>query len=136
MLKTLDSVQGLLECKSLTCVDLQNNDLEDVEVIDVLEQMPNLKVVYLKGNPLVKKIKNYRKTVISRCKNLTYLDDRPVFEEERLLVTAWAAGGKEGEKAERVRQKEEKKEKERQNRVWFTEMVEANRAEARAKAAE
>jgi len=135
-LKTLDSVQGLLECTSLSCIDMQNNDLEDVEVVDILEQLPNLKVLYLKGNPFVKKIKNYRKTVISRLKNLTYLDDRPVFDEERLLVTAWAAGGKEGEKAERVRQKEEKKEKERQNRVWFTEMVEANRAEARAKAAE
>lgn len=35
------------------------------------------------GNPVVTKIKDYRRTLISRCKSLTYLDDRPVFAEER-----------------------------------------------------
>jgi hypothetical protein len=34
----------------------------------------------------VKQIKHYRKTVIARCKDLRYLDDRPVFEEERRRV--------------------------------------------------
>mgnify|MGYP000033816671 CR=1 FL=1 len=70
-------------------VDLQNNKIEDVSVLDILESMPNLKVVYLKGNPVVEKIKNYRKTIISRCKKLTYLDDRPVFDDERALSEAW-----------------------------------------------
>ncbi len=41
------------------------------------------------GNPVVKDIKHYRKTIIAKCKALRYLDDRPVFEEERRRVTAW-----------------------------------------------
>lgn len=132
-LKTLDSVRGLLDCPSLAVVDLQNNELEDEKVIDILEQMPNLKVLYLKGNPCIKKVKNYRRTVISRLKNLTYLDDRPVFEDERLQVEAWAVGGKEGEKKERERQKEEKRAKERRNFELFDKMVADAKREQREK---
>ena len=41
------------------------------------------------GNPVVKDIKHYRKAIIAKCKALRYLDDRPVFDEERRRVTAW-----------------------------------------------
>ena len=57
-----------------------------------LEAMPQLAVLQLQGNPLVGKVKQYRRTVISRCKSLTYLDDRPVFAEERLCVEAYVGG--------------------------------------------
>jgi len=70
-------------------VDLSNNRLDDVEVLSVLEKMPNLAVLHLQGNPVVKKITNYRKTVIARLPALKYLDDRPVFEKERRTVDAW-----------------------------------------------
>jgi len=135
-LKTADSIRGILECPSLSVLDLQKNELEDAEVVDILEQMPNLKVVYLKGNPFVKKIKNYRRIIISRLKNLTYLDDRPVFDEERKLVEAWAVGGKDAEKKERERQKEEKKAKERRNFEAFEQMIIDAKREARKKKAE
>lgn len=39
-------------------------------VEDVLENMPALTVLYLKGNPVVKKIKHYRKTLIARLPKL------------------------------------------------------------------
>lgn len=35
-------------------------------------------------------------------KNLTYLDDRPVFEIERLLADAWIKGGKDEENKVRL----------------------------------
>jgi len=41
------------------------------------------------NNPVIKKISNYRKIMISRCKSLTYLDDRPVTKNERLATEAW-----------------------------------------------
>jgi len=33
--------------------------------------------------------------MVSSCKELTYLDTRPVTEKERGAVEAWARGGKE-----------------------------------------
>jgi hypothetical protein len=57
--------------------------------VSIFEQMPKLAVLNLMSNPVIRKIQNYRKTMISKCKSLTYLDDRPVFEKERLAVEAW-----------------------------------------------
>jgi hypothetical protein len=51
----------------------------------------------LKGNPCVRKISTYRKRLTVAMKNLYYLDDRPIFEIERLAADAWAAGGAEAE---------------------------------------
>ena len=90
LLESADDLRHLLEVPTINVLDLQNNSLEDVGILDVLETMPCLAVLQLHGNPVVSKIKNYRRVVISRCKSLTYLDDRPVFEEERLTVEAWA----------------------------------------------
>jgi len=67
------------------------------------------------SNPVISKIQNYRRVMISRCKKLTYLDDRPVFDKERLAVEAWAIGGPEAERAERARQKEEEMEAHNRN---------------------
>ena len=64
--------------------------------------MPNLKVLYLQNNECTKKIKNYRKTVISKIPTLKYLDDRPVFEEDRRNAEAFARGGMEEERKERA----------------------------------
>ncbi len=62
-------------------------------MLDILASMPDLRVLQLQGNPLTRKIKHYRKTVIARCQQLTYLDDRPVFDDERRTVRAWARAG-------------------------------------------
>jgi len=41
----------------------------------------------------VSSMKNYRKTVVSSMPFLTYLDERPVFEDERRLINAWCVLG-------------------------------------------
>jgi len=92
----------LLECPSLTVVDLSDNYIDDPDLLpDILEKMPKLAVLYLNGNPMTKKIKNYRKTLIARIPTLKYLDDRPVFEEDRRFAEAFARGGIEEERKER-----------------------------------
>ena len=78
--------------------------------------MPNLKVLYLQNNPVVKKIKNYRKTVIAALPSLKYLDDRPVFEDDRRHAEAFSRGGIDEERKERDKIKQEKHEKDERNR--------------------
>jgi len=100
---------------SITVLDLQNNHLEDAETLDVLAAMPMLAVAQMQGNPFLPKVTQYRRNTISRCRALSYLDDRPVFEEERLAVDAWVIGGLPAEREERRRQRQEKDTKHRAN---------------------
>jgi len=67
--------------------------------------MPNLRVLYMQGNPVTKNIRNYRKTLTHRIQDLKYLDDRPVFEDDRRYAEAFARGGLQEEKEERARLK-------------------------------
>ncbi len=114
-LTTVEDLRELLRCPSLTVVDLQNNRLEETGVIDVFEAMPQLAVLQLQGNPFISKVESYRKVTISRCKTLTYLDDRPVFEEERMAIEAWAIGGLAAEREQRSWHRQEKDAAHRRN---------------------
>ena len=92
-LESIESVAHLAECCRIHTLDLQNNNISDPAVADIFKQMPELRCLYLKGNPVVTHMKNYRKTMIAAMPKLSYLDDRPVFEAERRTVEAWCVGG-------------------------------------------
>ena len=84
-----------MEIKKLILLDIQNNELTEnhEEIISLLERLGKLKVLYLKGNDIIRSINNYRRTLIVRLKHLTYLDDRPVREEDRIGAIAYLEGG-------------------------------------------
>ncbi|KAG2449026.1 hypothetical protein HYH02_005778 [Chlamydomonas schloesseri] len=130
-LATLDSVAHLAECKALQTLDLQNNELEDPGIVDILKQIPDLRCLYLKGNPVVSNIKNYRKVLVTSIPSLTYLDDRPVFDNERKIAQAWLEGGLEGERAMRNQLKEEEEERSRKNHEFMMQMRAAGWRERR-----
>lgn len=145
VLKAFDSIQHIREIPSLQAVDLQQNKLEDPNVVDIFAQLPDLRVLYLQGNPCVKQIRNYRKTIIYRCKMLKYLDDRPVFDDERRRVNAWGKvledGGtleeaNEAERSEVTAIRKEKDEAEERNFRAFEAMMIEGQAIRRQREAE
>lgn len=61
----------------------------EFSLVDLLASLKDLRVLYLQGNPCVRKIPYYRKLLIAKLKKLKYLDDRPVFDDERRRVEAF-----------------------------------------------
>ncbi|KAF0975562.1 hypothetical protein FDP41_005556 [Naegleria fowleri] len=141
-LRTLDSVKALRYCSKLSILDLSKNKLFDTipenmtqeqvieEFLAILKSLTELKLLRLEGNPLVRMIPNYRKEIISQIPSLNYLDNMPIFEDERRTVDAWKRGGVEEEREERKRIAQEKKEKERKNFEAFERLVENARKQA------
>lgn len=114
-LETAENLQGLSECPSIRVLDLSHNSIKDPAILEVLEQIPDLRVLNLMGNSVIREIRDYRKTMVARLKNLTYLDDRPVSDRERACTAAWLRGGRDAEREERERWIRE--ERERQDRA-------------------
>jgi dynein assembly factor 1 len=123
-LQSIDALEHLLILRNLSSLDLTGNKIDDGEgLLSLLSQLPSLKSLHLSGNPCVRTIPNYRKTVISRLPSLLYLDEKPVFADERRLVTAWARGGVEAERAEKKTMKDEEQEAIRRRLDDFRELT-------------
>ena len=98
----VDDIRGLLDCPTLSCVDISDNYVESANALEeVFVRMPRLGVLYFTNNPAIKKTRNYKKTYIAQIPTLKYLDDRPVFEEDRRYAEAFARGGMDEERKER-----------------------------------
>ncbi|CAD8054557.1 unnamed protein product [Paramecium primaurelia] len=110
-----ESLEGLLECLSITNLDISNNFISYEQSIVELFGKTNLACLYLKANSFVRECSDYRKTMIVTIKNLKYLDDKPVTEGERKISEAWQIGGKAAEQQERLAQIEKRKEINYQN---------------------
>ena len=108
-LSTIQDLENLSELISLSLLDIQNNNFTDNsdELLSFLNKMENLKVLYLKGNEVCRSIPNYRRTIIIKLIHLTYLDDKPIKQEDRVGAIAYLKGGYEAEKEARLKFREE-----------------------------
>lgn len=78
----------------MTSIDLSDNKIKaDDRLFDLIQQA---KCLYLMGNPLIREVNHYRRTLVARMKNLMYLDQRTVDREEKIMADAWLAEGDKG----------------------------------------
>ena len=66
-LETLDNVQHLEKLLGLCVLDISNNHINEPLIVKVLGNMPNLRVLNMMGNPVLRKIPSYRKTITLAC---------------------------------------------------------------------
>ncbi|XP_063389265.1 uncharacterized protein LOC134675050 [Cydia fagiglandana] len=129
MLSSVSDLEQLQYCNNLSVLDLSYNRIEDPLIVDVLEAMKILKVLVLTGNPVIRAIPAYRKTLTLRLKELLNLDNRPVFPRDRACAEAWQRGGIDEEVAERKRWIAKEHEKTMQSVRYLIRMRDEKRAE-------
>lgn len=96
-------------------------------LVNFFAKLPNVSVVYMHGNPISHGLRQYRRNMILHLPHLMYLDERPIFPEERRVVEAWARGGTAAETAERAAIREEKKDHLNSSVRVLTDKMEASR---------
>lgn len=116
-IERLEDMAELWTLEHLSSVDVSHNRLDekpeeaaddDMYIAKFFAKIPGLTVLYLHGQDLPRRTKHYRKNMIIGLPKLTYLDERPVFPQERRTAEAWGSGGAEAEKAELGRIRQEK----------------------------
>lgn len=90
-LSKADSIKSIVHLNKLRELDLSKNKINCTleKIIEVLSKCKSLRILSLKGNPIAKSTKHYRKLVVSRCKRLTHLDGKPICSEERRRCKIW-----------------------------------------------
>lgn len=127
-LSTVDTISHLAEIPSLTNIDLSNNYLEyHVDFLETFQKLPNLACLYMRNTAIVRETPNYRKNYICHLKNLKYLDDRPVFPDERKVSEAWGVGGREAETEMRKTLNDEKRSNQKKVAEEFRKTSEENK---------
>lgn len=121
-LRTVESIENLVDSPSIEILNISKNQMTGDNFLDVLEQLPNLKVLRLDGNNFTRGFSNYRRKIIARCGALTYLDEQTVTAEDRRLNIAWIRGGKDEEIKEKQLLHEEKEAAHRTNLRDFRRM--------------
>jgi len=138
-LQTSKDVDHLRACKSLVTIDLSLNNIGEIPVEDIFgpDHLPLLSSLKLEGNPIVNKMKSYRKTLILALPRLSSLDSRPIFSADRGAAESWKEGGHKAELASRksshAKEKALRKEQMKQFREWKIRRTRELRAERTAK---
>ena len=121
-LSSAEAIKGIKEVRTVTSLNFSNNPLPaDPAIHEILSNLPALLTLYMKETQFCRGTANYRKETICAVKGLTFLDERPITKNERMLVEAWKQGGalKEREVRKLIQESNEEK-----NRKILEEMLE------------
>lgn len=66
-IKSMENFERLVDCRTLSVLDLSHNRIDDILIVGVLGKMPELRVLVMTGNPVINMIPMYRKTLINEC---------------------------------------------------------------------
>lgn len=83
------STHPVLAASQIMCLDLSHNDISDLSsILQQLQQMPKLRALHLKGNP-VSLLPQYRAAVLQQLPQLVYLDGqvRPYLRRHSATVS-------------------------------------------------
>jgi dynein assembly factor 1 len=128
----ISDLEELFDLEKLSVLDLSFNLIDSWEVLEkVIFRLQGVTVLYFQGNPICGKMKNYRKEMIFQMPQLKFLDERPVFDDERRFAEAFGKNGIAGERLERAKWEEEKRQEKENNHLAFKEMIERRRMAGR-----
>ncbi|CUG89409.1 Hypothetical protein, putative [Bodo saltans] len=129
----LECIVALGALENLSILDVSNNKLSKAdEVRGVLRKAKKLTSAMMHGNSFVRDVKNYRKVVIEENPQLRYLDEYPVFDDERRCSAAFVSGGVEKEKEERAAIRQEELDRQTSQRAFFSKLVDVAREQRSA----
>lgn len=130
--KNLDGI--CLSFPALTSLDIAYNQVPRLEMVEqaLAEMSTTLATLVLQGNPAQrcasKSNSHYRKRMIHFFRSLRFLDEYPVFAEERRVAEAFTTGGREGEVQMKKQIKAEEKVMQNEQFRYFEEERNAVRA--------
>ena len=130
---SISDIAALVHTPQLTVLDLSYNKLAGAEVVnETLKKLTLLASLMLHGNDVVREVKSYRETMIVEHENLRYLDEYPVFDDERRCCVAFWHDGEAGRKAEREKIRQEEKHRQEEQRAFFAKFIEDAKAKREA----
>ncbi|RNF03063.1 putative dynein assembly factor 1, axonemal-like [Trypanosoma rangeli] len=116
------NLQGLEPLDHLINIDVSHNWISQADhALPLLLRKKELRTCMLQGNSFVRTTPSYRKFLIAQIPSLRFLDQYPIFYEERSCAEAYAIGGVELEKAKREENQRNEDEERRKQFLFFTE---------------
>ena len=81
-ISSLKPLENLIQLKELY---LRQNNISDLNEINYLSNCPNLKSLWLVGNPICKNNDEFLKAIIEKLPNLAFLDNKPIAQIKKDL---------------------------------------------------
>jgi dynein assembly factor 1 len=126
---SLVDISALSGTLQLTVLDVSYNKLSAADgVHETLKQLTRLASLMLHGNDFVRDAKNYREELVVEHAGLRFLDEYPVFDDERRCCVAFMRGGETARRAEREKIRLEERERQQGQQAFFAKFIDDAKA--------